>query len=189
MRGLLLTACVASCVPAEDGQSSVVDRVPPGPGGSVTAPSPPVGRWTRESSGGARITLSVDPFPVVAGPVRFTIEELPGDEGGATPTLDVVSPTMPAHGVVRFPAVRRGDDWVVDAEIPMEGQWIAYFNLDFGADAAAFSLDVGPGAAGGHQHGAVESEVSSSQGSHPHEVGGHVESAPDAAHAHSGGSE
>ncbi len=73
-------------------------------------------------------------------------------DGTASPrSLDLVSPEMPIHGLVRREVV---DGWV-DIDLPMEGRWTVYVNLDeAGATTSEFRFDVPSGEAGGHmRHG------------------------------------
>jgi len=98
--------------------------------------------WRGLTASGVAVTLH-PPDPLTAGATRFriTIEDGSGD---ITPTADLVSPTMPVHGISRYP-LRPGDTpdhWVLELEIPMEGRWTLYVNLDDGADAAPFEFDV-----------------------------------------------
>lgn len=130
------------------------------------------GRSSAVSSGGSRVALRVEPFPVETGPVSFLVELPDAYEG--TPTLDLVSPSMPMHGVVRYEASRAGGFWTFETEIPMEGDWLAYVNLDAGTDAAEFAFEVAAGE-GGHDHGA-DAGVSGSgegdgDGQHDHREG------------------
>jgi hypothetical protein len=127
------------------------------------------------------VTLSVEAMPVRPGRLRIEValDEAPAE---AIPlSVDLVSPEMPMHGVRRFEADVSGPgryEAVVD--IPMEGYWEVYVNLDYGADAAAFELDVEPPEDGeGHQHhasrdaspdarGPGQDEPQDTSGSHEH---------------------
>lgn len=120
------------------------------------APTPADGALRARSASGVRIALRPGaPEPLGAGPVRFLID-VEADIAGPLPvSVDVVSPTMPMHGVRRYAAEHlEGHRYAVDAELPMEGTWAVYVNLDAGGDAAAFELEVAPSSTGeGHQHG------------------------------------
>jgi hypothetical protein len=60
-------------------------------------------------------------------------------------SVDVVAPSMPMHGITRFDAQAiSAEEYLVEIELPMEGRWLVYVNLDTGADAASFELDVPP---------------------------------------------
>lgn len=101
------------------------------------------------SSGGSHVTLSVSPHPVVAGPLSLEISVHSSDDSVVPSSVDLVSPSMPMHGVVRYPVT----DGTVDIEIPMEGDWVVYVNLDgTGNDTAEFVFQVAPNSEGGHNH-------------------------------------
>lgn len=140
----LVTGCAAEAhdrgaARAVEGASSLDEALDPG---VLTAPGP----WTVEATGGARVTLDLEGGPAV-GPVRARIGVSGPDGPRGAHSVDLVSPTMPLHGLVRFPVV----DGVGAVEIPMEGQWALYVNLDAaGEDHAVFVLDVEPAAGGAH---------------------------------------
>lgn len=129
--------------------------------------------WTAASTSGVDVTLSADPLPLRPGPVRLEIA-LGQEPAAALPlSLDLVSPEMPMHGIVRYEteaSSTRRYEAVVD--IPMEGLWELYVNLDYGADAAVFELNVpAPESSTGHEHhgGAPTAEAA---GGHRHEHSG-----------------
>lgn len=94
---------------------------------------------------GIHVTLSLDAAPAEAGPVRLDfILDTPAPNPDDV-TVDLVAPLMPAHGIVRFPTRAETDTrFVSDVEIPMEGLWEIYLNLDTGREAASFEIDVVP---------------------------------------------
>lgn len=140
-------ATLVACTGEPDREA---DRVPAGDGEreaelrSQGVFSPSDRPWSVVSSGGSRVTLLVPEGRLHPGPLRIGIEI---DAAAVRPhSLDVVSPTMPMHGVVRVP-VREGPDerFEARAEIPMEGRWAVYVNLDpDGGDTAEFLFDVEP---------------------------------------------
>lgn len=119
-----------------------------------TREQPGLGASRSRTPGGVEVVLRrADPAtgPLEAGPVRWTIETSASPE--RPPTVDLVSPEMPMHGIMRYTASASDDGaWEVEVPIPMEGRWMLYVNLDDGAEAAEFTLDVAPGAGGAHDH-------------------------------------
>lgn len=112
----------------------------------------PMGTLSSFSSSGTEVTLSLHPDPPAPGPLRldFTLpmEGMPP----AGPSVDVVAPRMPAHGIVRYPmATLDGDRVSFEVDIPMEGLWAIYLNLDHGSDAAAFEVQVEGDTSGSRQ--------------------------------------
>lgn len=114
---------------------------------------PTATRWTTPSTSGTRITLSTGSL-LEPGSTRFHIllENPPLDP--LPVTVDLVSPEMPMHGVVRYEAeALDGGQYEALVDLPMEGYWELYVNLDYGADAALFELDVAlPEGAPAHLH-------------------------------------
>ena len=108
------------------------------------------GPWMAESTGGSHVTLSVATDRLAVGPQSVEISVHSPDGAAAPYSVDLVSPSMPMHGVVRYP-VAEGQ---VELTIPMEGDWAVYVNLDgTGDDTAEFVFQVAPDGEGGHQHG------------------------------------
>jgi hypothetical protein len=110
--------------------------------------------WTAASTSGVEVSVSADPLPLRPGPVRLEIAlgEAPPD---VLPlSLDLVSPEMPMHGIVRYETEASSvAHYRAVVDIPMEGLWELYVNLDYGADAAVFELDVAaPEGSTGHEH-------------------------------------
>jgi hypothetical protein len=101
--------------------------------------------WTATSSGGTEVALAWAASEARVGAVRLELSIARGPASRIV-SVDLVSPTMPMHGVVRVP-VGRSDDgrWVAELDIPMEGRWAVFVNLDDdGADTAEFRFDVPP---------------------------------------------
>lgn len=134
----------ASAAAADHGH----DRAPDVTGGG-SEPLEGVGPWTVTASDGSEVTATASSAPL-PGTVEMTFEVRGADDAARAPTsVDLVSPTMPMHGVVRFPVV----DGRVRIDIPMEGTWAMYVNLDgTGQVSAELLFDVPPGESGGHQH-------------------------------------
>lgn len=96
------------------------------------------------SPSGTLVRLRPEEVPLRAGTNRFQVA-LEGSRPADRPvTVDLVSPTMPTHGIARYAAAPAGEAYSVEVTIPMEGRWLLYVNLDHGDDAAAFDLDVAP---------------------------------------------
>lgn len=173
---LLTILCLAACSTgdAEETPAGSVDA-PPEPAPAAATPD----GWTATSPRGTEVTVRAEPTPLTAGPVRFEILSPNAPDGPLT--VDLVSPSMPMHGIRRYEAVGlENGTWVVEAEIPMEGRWGLYVNLDHGAEAAEFLFEAAPGEEGtDHRHGGPESSgaerVSAATG---HDHGGH-EGSPD----------
>ncbi len=103
-----------------------------------------VGTLAATTSGGTDIDLTFRPDAPVPGEVELILDIRPSPEEPDAVSVDLVSPEMPAHGVLRYPATWNGEDgsFTVDVSIPMEGLWEIYVNLDVGTDAAAFEIRV-----------------------------------------------
>ena len=105
------------------------------------------GAWTALASDRTPVALSAADTPLTAGTVTFEVKL---DSPGRTAhSVDLVSPEMPMHGMVRFRVV----DDAAQVAIPMEGRWALYVNLDeAGANSAEFVIDVAPSDEADHQH-------------------------------------
>lgn len=101
------------------------------------------GEWLARAPRGGVVRVKADTGSLRPGRVELAISI---DEPGADSlpvTVDLASPTMPMHGIKRFPARRVGRGrFVATVEIPMEGSWALYVNLDDGTEAAQFEFDV-----------------------------------------------
>ena len=98
------------------------------------------------STSGAPVLLTLSRDTVQVGEVGLTVQL--GEHREHAPTLDLVSPTMPMHGVIRY-AMEQGHEgsYATTVQVPMEGRWAVYVNLDAGSDAAWFEFDARSGAA------------------------------------------
>lgn len=106
------------------------------------------GPWTVTASDGSHVTMTAG-AEILPGPLELTFSVHAPDGSAAPVSLDLVSPTMPMHGLVRYPIV----DGSAEIDLPMEGRWAIYVNLDDAGQASAeFLFDVPPGESGGHQH-------------------------------------
>jgi hypothetical protein len=129
-----------------------------------------LGTLMGDTPGGTHVMVRFAPDPPAVGPVELRLELLPPPADPELVTVDMVSPEMSAHGVVRAratPADRPGH-FHARVTVPMEGLWEFYVNLDIGHDAVPFAVRVpapeddpaaaqsehqGPGdPEGGHRH-------------------------------------
>lgn len=121
------------------------------------------GSMEASTPSGARVQVTL-PDPLLPGPGTFRLT-LPDGVDPEIVTADLVSPTMPMHGVLRGQPEVTDEGVVLSLEIPMEGSWALYVNLDgAGADAAEFLFEVPP------HPGAAPSGHSMAQPSHNAEV-------------------
>lgn len=134
-------------------------------------PLAPVGILASETESGTSVTVSFTPDPPSAGLVTMTIDLDPAPSDPEAVTVDLVSPEMLTHGVMRYPT-RAGNGpgrFTSEVPVPMAGLWEFYVNLDVGLDAAVFSARVGPG------DGGMDPAHDADHGSPPtHDHGGHA---------------
>ena len=110
--------------------------------------------WVSTASGGTEVSLRPDRYPVEVGATEFHITLDRAVPEGTSVSIDIVSPEMPAMGILRYPADATGPlAYVARAEIAMDGAWEIYVNLGDGTDAASFEFDVEPSSMGGHEVG------------------------------------
>jgi hypothetical protein len=109
--------------------------------------------WIGTTTSGVEVTVRPDQSPLRVGRIVFQLsfeQELPGD---VPVSIDIISPEMPAMGLLRYMAEPSGPKtYTASTEITMEGAWEVYVNLGDGTDYAGFAFDVQPGDAGGHDH-------------------------------------
>ncbi|MEE9470538.1 MAG: hypothetical protein V3W32_02395, partial [Gemmatimonadota bacterium] len=101
------------------------------------------------------VTVTTANVPVRLGPLSLNIAIRSDSPEPLPVSVDLVSPEMPMHGIRRFDAEAISPtEYTVNLEIPMEGRWLLYVNLDAGVNAASFELDVPPHekAESVHQH-------------------------------------
>lgn len=170
---LALGATVAISTACGSGESEAggveAEAHPADPEAPVAAPGtlPGSGPWTATSTGGSHVTLDLPAGPPTEGAVeaRLSVHSATGD---AVPrSIDVTSPTMPMHGVMRA-LVEEADDGTFRAtvHIPMGGVWALYVNLDEGGDTAEFLLVVrNADGSRGHDHSPPPSPDSATRGS------------------------
>jgi hypothetical protein len=92
-----------------------------------------------ESSSGRIVRVQLGEPSPRPGRIFFHVES----PGSTVASADLVSPTMPSHGIRRLPAVSLGPDlFLVDGEAPMAGDWLLYVNFDEGSDAAEFPFSI-----------------------------------------------
>lgn len=140
--GLLVTACATpSGEEIEVAEGGYVEVSVPA--GSAVAPFSETGRWTGETAMGTPVSVTAASTPVRPGPLSLRIR-VENPEREALPlSVDVVAPAMPMHGITRFEAVAISpEEYLVEVELPMEGLWLVYVNLDIGVNAASFEVDV-----------------------------------------------
>ena len=131
-------------VVAEAGSQTHEDHAPDGPR-TLSSEGP----WTVTGSDGSHVTLSNPNGSIGIGPLALEISVHSLDDSVSPYSVDLVSPTMPMHGLVRT----RVEEGRVEIDIPMEGRWSIYVNLDeAGREVAEFQLDIAAGASGGHVH-------------------------------------
>lgn len=182
VREVALAATMLCCVAACSTGEAAVDAVgePPTEAalsehgvGSPTALRGS-GPWTATASGGAHVTVRLLEGPAKEGPVRLAISVHSSDEETRPLSIDYVSPTMPMHGVMRAPVhVGQDGSFRATAQIPMGGLWALYVNLDEGADAAEFLLEVlNADGSSGHDHSAMEQEPTA-EAAAAHDHSGH----------------
>ncbi len=110
--------------------------------------------WVATTTSGIEVTVRPDPVPLRVGVTVFQIsfeQSIPAD---VPVSIDVISPEMPAMGLMRYPAEPSGPKmYTASAEIRMGGAWEVYVNLGDGTDAAPFAFGVQPGDAGTENHG------------------------------------
>ena len=147
--GFVLAACGSP-----DGTKAGVDGDEDAVASAVEEASGPfeeTGRWVGETSTGTRVTVTTPNPPVRPGPLTLHIDV---DNPGAAVlpvTVDLVAPEMPMHGITRFDAVASSpEEYTVEMDVPMDGRWLVYVNLDIGVNAASFELRI-PGPMLDHQ--------------------------------------
>lgn len=108
------------------------------------APPAELGMLTSSTPAGIDVELSLEPDPPRPDSLRLSVWVPDGAIGSnEEPSVDLVAPRMPTHGIVRYPLQRADDQtWVADVWIPMEGLWAVYVNLNRGSEAAPFEFHV-----------------------------------------------
>ncbi len=113
--------------------------------------------WSARSASGVGVHVQPATPVLHSGDVVFRIATDGAGPQREVQSVDLVSSSMPLHGVMRFPVEEAGDaTYLAHLAIPMEGRWMLYVNLDEGADAAEFHFEVAPAPAGGHHHLAAD---------------------------------
>jgi hypothetical protein len=127
--------------------------------GADTSPETPAqvdstAEWVATTTSGITVTVRPDRVPMRVGVTVFQIsfgQEIPAD---VPVSIDVISPEMPAMGLMRYMAEPAGPNtYTASAEIRMEGAWEIYVNLGDGTDAAPFAFGVQQGEPGTENHG------------------------------------
>ncbi len=136
----LATACGSEHAPAPEA-APVSDT--PRVDHSDAAHSPPPAVVT---NGGVRISLDLPWGEIRAGDLTVIIRADGVSEDVYPRSVDVMSPTMPMHGVTRVPATEASQGtFIATTAIPMSGRWALFVNLDEGgSQTAEFHFDVLP---------------------------------------------
>ena len=148
--GFVLTACgppdgrAAGGKADGDGKAAVAAE-------KASAPFAETGRWDGETATGTPVVVTTPNLPIRPGPISLRIQ-VPNAGPEALPvSVDVVAPEMPMHGITRFDAEAiSAEEYLVEMELPMEGRWLVYVNLDIGVNAASFEVDVPPSEGASH---------------------------------------
>ncbi|MGI8843569.1 MAG: hypothetical protein ACR2HZ_07715 [Gemmatimonadaceae bacterium] len=125
------------------------------------ASAPPTAPWVGWTPGGIEVSVAPDTTPVSIGSVEFQIRIAGGSAPGSRVTVDLASPTMPMHGITRFPAARAAPGTFHSRVIiPMEGEWIVAVNVGNDLETAEVAFRVerpsDAGAESGHAHAGHE---------------------------------
>ncbi|MGH7573583.1 MAG: hypothetical protein ACREM1_00390 [Longimicrobiales bacterium] len=159
--GLIIIAAMAACKPQ------------PNVEGAIGA-QPTDDAWSVRIASGVVVRVRPQATPVREGPVTFLIELDPPPAEELQVSVDLVSPTMPAHGINRYDAQRQARNrYRAVTEIPMAGDWNLYVNLGNGETAAEFSFEVvaadgaAPAAHGAHEAHADSHAPDAGDGTHP----------------------
>lgn len=158
--GLVVIAAVAACDPQPRASDDVAS------GTEVASET-----WNTRRVNGMVVRVRPEALPVREGPTTFLIELDPPPAEAINMSVDLVSPSMPAHGIARYEAhAERRERYRAAAEIPMAGYWTLYVNFDDGGTAVPFSFEAF-GADGGtpaahDPHGHTRSSAAG-DGTHP----------------------
>jgi hypothetical protein len=100
-----------------------------------------LGTLESRTPSGVAVSLAVDPDPPRPGAVRVLVGFPGGPVSADSPSVDLVAPHMPAHGIVRVPlSLNHEGHGEANIRIPMEGLWALYVNLNRGSEAAPFEF-------------------------------------------------
>jgi len=137
--GALIVGCGGDGAEGVEARETGLDR-------EAVGPSPPaaLGTLMGDTPGGTHVMVRFAPDPPAVGPLELHLELHPPPSDPELVTVDMVSPEMPAHGVVRArttPEDRPGH-FHARVTVPMEGLWEFYVNLDVGHDAVPFTVRV-----------------------------------------------
>lgn len=158
----LLAACGADSG-ADEGAAATGDAEAgaDAPSHTFRPAAPEVGERVTRTDGGREVAFTIHPDPPRAGEldVEFRFDDAPSDPSSVI--VDVLSPEMAAHGIVRFPVEAAEDGrFTSRIEIPMEGVWEVWIELGREQETASFRFRVDPGEDGpvhagheGHEHG------------------------------------
>lgn len=130
----------AGCGSPEEMASAPMQHAADAQAGDALGTITGAGPWTVQATDGSKVTLTraAPDWPIGSVEVRAVIETSEGDRWPHS--ADLVSPTMPMHGLVRYEV----SEGTVELDIPMEGRWALYVNVDgSGVNTAEFVFDVG----------------------------------------------
>jgi hypothetical protein len=95
--------------------------------------------WEATATDGSMVSVGVGARPPAVGSTSLEISVEGSAPQRSAISVDLLSPTMPAHGIVRYPVV----DGSVTLDLPMAGRWAIYVTLNaIGENTAEFVFDV-----------------------------------------------
>jgi len=131
---VVLSVLTSGCRDVRDQVVAAEERGPT-PGAAATSEH----TWFARSLSGTAVRVAPEPDPPVVGRLRLVLTV----EGAVQPSsVDLVSPTMPMHGVVRVPVVNGERGPVADIDVPMEGDWALYVNFADGTETDGIPFTV-----------------------------------------------
>ncbi len=154
IRATCIAGLVATACGPPDGREAWVEVDDAGKTAAAVEASAPFaesGRWVGETASGTPVVVTAVNPPVRPGPLSLRIRVFNPGQELLPVSVDIVAPAMPMHGIKRFDATAlSAEEYLVEMELPMEGRWLVYVNLDIGVNAASFEVDVPVSKQGGH---------------------------------------
>jgi hypothetical protein len=104
---------------------------------------------------GDSVTVIWPAFPIVEGGHTLRLAISGAARLASSLSVDIASPEMPSHGVLRFPVTRDSSGTLSAAiDVPMVGLWALYVNAGSDANAAEFMFVAqGKDSVSTHSHG------------------------------------